>query len=142
MVRLVVDNDFRSLSEGEKVAGHRRLLKTVASLKDNDETDTITAPLFRIGRCGDARLVNWKEVSCLRVFFPFICYLYTHCSYFRALHSTRPYRRPNRATSVDASSVPTRDFRIGLREYHVIPPGNAIDASLSMLDVCVGLTDS
>jgi hypothetical protein len=38
------------------------LLKTVASLKDNDETDTITAPLFRIGRCGDARLVNWKEV--------------------------------------------------------------------------------
>ena len=76
MVRLVVDNDFRSLSEGEKVAGHRRLLKTVASLKDNDETDTITAPLFRIGRCGDARLVNWKEVSCLRVFFPSICYIH------------------------------------------------------------------
>jgi hypothetical protein len=27
----------------------------VARLKDNDGTDTIRAPLFRTGRCGDAR---------------------------------------------------------------------------------------
>jgi hypothetical protein len=39
----------------------------VASLRGNDETGKSTAPLFRTGRCGDARLVNWKELD---VVFP------------------------------------------------------------------------